>query len=302
MSKSVLITSAVVNSVTDDTKCPFCEMTLKNRFCLVSHCNRKHPKDIKKNGNKCPKCPKYFFDRILKHHCSGNGNRIECSFCSVIFVKRYNMVRHCRKKHPNDIKKTWLQCKACQLYCIDNMNLKKHSEQHVPVQVSENLDKKDERIKVNQGDAVSDSEGSMKNSSTHQYDSHTSTCIDNGNASFIKCEFCPINFIRNDNNCCQKYVDHANQEHREKVSTNWIKCLSCDFHAPDQNSIDDHEQQCYNPGVCIQCDAICTKIDTHKCHTQQNVDISVQCDLCYDYFESTVLLEHKVNCMINSLM
>jgi hypothetical protein len=144
---------------------------------MVIHSRCKHPNDIKKTWLECEICQQCCIDSsaLMRHtakiHPIQNGNRIKCSFCIETFTQRSKMATHCRRKHQNDIKKTWLQCEQCQQYSIDSSTLKIHTDRKHPLlncnrtkclfnssqcdaksasEVIENIDIKDE---------ISDSEG-----------------------------------------------------------------------------------------------------------------------------------------------
>jgi Pyruvate/2-oxoacid:ferredoxin oxidoreductase delta subunit len=193
----LVITSSVVNSATVDYQCLFCKNTFTRKYRMEEHCAIQHPNEIKKTWLQCQKCQQYCIDSsaLMRHtakiHSVQIGNRVKCSFCIETFTQRSKMATHCKTQHPNDIKKTWLQCKICQQYSIDSCTLKIHTDRKHP--------------------------------------------LPNGNRT--KCSFCIETFSQRN-----KMVVHCRQKHPNDIMKSWLQCEICQQYCIDTIYLKKHTE------------------------------------------------------------
>jgi hypothetical protein len=274
-------------------KCSQCHKYYPDSKVLLNH-HMKKVCNYRKNKITTPVTPQAMCNEV-KQTSKVTVNGMQCQFCHQRFPHWGKMYKHAREKHPNDVNKHWIKCSKCPKSYPDEKSVKQHEllrtctsnypddkslKKQKTKECDMSIDSTDKSIELDQ-DGVSDS---SDNSIISVIDDNS---VDEGGDSsdnsikglFAKsglvriiCDFCSIIFLCTDGDDSnqQKYLDHANKEHPEELCKKWIKCGTCDFHAPDQKIIDAHENQCYCPGVCIQCDAICTNINIHTCsHGEQ---------------------------------
>jgi hypothetical protein len=111
------------------TKCQFCPKTFKtsekaseianaNVWLSCYDCRIRIPKWIALRRRM--KCKTFKMDKtkcLIKH---------SCQFCDEKFDHKLNLSSHCRLKHPNDVKNSWLKCQRCPRRYMDKSLLNKH--------------------------------------------------------------------------------------------------------------------------------------------------------------------------------
>jgi hypothetical protein len=61
--------------------------------------------------------------------------------------------------------------------------------------------------------------------------------------TFVKCQFCPQQFVRLNN-----YYLHANLDHFNEVKAHWVKCLLCPKFYPSRKILNRHKAVSFNIG------------------------------------------------------
>ncbi len=230
--------------------------------------------------------------------------KIQCTYCPDRFLQIDRFIGHAILKHYDAVIKDWFECPDCKKYFPSEEHLKNHQSSHQTFKRREtkclycNLQIPRTRyiahVNKEHFDAVCNvwkicDKCSLYFPTEQVLSVHHLHCRNPG----VVCQFCPNRFSRN-----EEYLVHANAEHKDLLSKQWLHCPDCDFFVETEVGLVKHLRESHTKRV----DTLATRSETNQAINTKQINFSakrlcnggveagrVHCQFCSERFFTSVM-------------
>lgn len=223
---------------------------------FYEHNNNEHADIVCEIWEGCPKCHKYYPNRLalnkhkLRHqqnrhkaapgiHHDDLGGPEKCEFCQRTFGKKAQYYTHVNKVHVDVICKSWTKCEKCQKFFpskrIRDRHLngfKKRGESCSPKYNQDFGDHLDGILVDSDNFGVEEDSGL---GGPHFLATHCKVARSSLAIKSSSCVFCGLELYRRED-----LFEHVNNEHKEEISNSWLPCNDCQKFFPTRTALITH--------------------------------------------------------------
>ncbi len=258
-------------------KCDFCPRKFPKQNLVIPHSNISHSEEVTKLWISCSICKEYFPDeeQVTRHKTLKHNDAVfHCDVCNSFLATKNTFIEHVRRKHPDIVEKSWLQCNICSKKFPNENGLRSHE---ISVHKPQPCKPKSKPKSSNKTDLQH-----------HQ-----------ANPALDQCSFCTATFTEYDN-----FLEHNRAHHAEMVEKQWFPCDSCKTFHPNKASLRRHiasEHRKVGKIVCTFCPKTKTFTKNHNFleHNRANhAEIVAKqwlpCETCNRLYPSETFLRRHI--------